>query len=302
MFNPTKVWRRWHRHANTTQKRHAVASALAASSLPPLVMARGHRIDDVSELPLVVSDGAQSISKTKAALSLLEDLGCGVELSKVAASKKLRAGKGKMRDRKYTIRKGPLVIYGEDSGVSRALRNLPGVESTHVDRLNLLQLAPGGNFGRFCIWTEEAFKKLETLYGDYENGAEAKKGYHLPRAMMTNADVARIINSDEVQSVVTPAKAAPKMYGKKKNCLKNKKAMFKVNPAAKTKSSLLKRSLTAGTKENESMKKKKAKTAAETKKHHKASSVFYSKMMAAYAAASKKPAAEAEEEAAGDDE
>jgi len=295
MFNPTKVWRRWHRHANTTQKRHAIASALAASSLPPLVMARGHRIDDVAELPLVVSDGAQSISKTKTALELLEGLGCGTELTKVAASKKLRSGKGKMRDRKYTMRKGPLVIYGEDSGLSRALRNLPGVESAHVDRLNLLNLAPGGNFGRFCVWTEEAFKKLEQHYGDFSNASETKKGYHLPRAMMTNADVARIINSDEVQSVLVAAKTAPKMYGKKKNGLKNKKAMFRLNPAAKTKDALRKRSLAAGTKENDAMKKKKAKTAAETKKHHKASKVYYSKMMAAYAAAAPKKDAEAAE-------
>jgi len=301
MFNPTKVWRRWHRHANTTQKRHAVASALAASSLPPLVMARGHRIDDVAELPLVVSDGAQSISKTKGALELLEGLGCGTELTKVAASKKLRSGKGKMRDRKYTMRRGPLVIYGEDSGLSRALRNLPGVESAHIDRLNLLQLAPGGNFGRFCIWTEEAFKKLNALYGDFDNASETKKGYHLPRAMMTNADVARIINSDEVQSVLTPAKSAPKMYGQKKNALKNKKAMFRLNPASKTKDALRKRATTAGTKENEAMKKKKAKTAAETKKHHKASKVFYDKMMAAFEAARKKDKAPEEAEAAAEE-
>jgi len=300
MFNPTKVWRRWHRHVNTTQKRHAIATALAASSLPPLVMARGHRIDDVAELPLVVSDGAQSIGKTKQALELLEGLGCGNELSKIAASKKLRSGKGKMRDRKYTMRRGPLVIYAEDSGISRALRNLPGVESAHVDRMNLLELAPGGNFGRFVIWTEEAFKKLSQLYGDDGNASEEKKGYHLPRAMMTNADVARIINSDEVQSVVLPAKEKPKMYGAKKNALKNKKAMFKLNPAAKTKSALLKRSLTAGSKENAIMKTKKAKTASEAKKHHKASKVYYGKMMKAYtdATAKKKedePNAEEEE-------
>merc|ERR1719213_1206207 len=123
-------------------------------------MARGHSIDDVSELPLVVSEGAESVTKTKQALELLEGLGCGNELSKVAASKKLRGGKCKMRDRKYTMRKGPLVIYAEDSGITKALRNLPGVESCHVDRLNLLLLAPGGNFGRFVIYTEEAFKKL----------------------------------------------------------------------------------------------------------------------------------------------
>jgi len=299
MFNPTKVWRRWHRHVNTTQKRHAMASALAASSLPPLVMARGHRIDDVSELPLVVSDGAQSIQKTKQALELLEGVGAGNELSKVAQSKKLRSGKGKMRDRKYTQRRGPLVIYGEDSGISRALRNLPGVDSCHVDRMNLLQLAPGGNFGRFVIWTEEAFKKLEPLFGDGANDAEEKKGYRLPRAMMTNADVARIINSDEIQSVVTAAKTAPKKFGKKTNALKNKKAMFKLNPASKTKSALGKRSATAGTKENESAKKCKAASAAATKKHHKASKVFYSKMMKAYSDAGKKPEAEAE---GGDDE
>jgi large subunit ribosomal protein L4e len=48
MFAPTKVWRKWHRKVNLTQKRHAVASALAASALPSLVLARGHRIEQVT--------------------------------------------------------------------------------------------------------------------------------------------------------------------------------------------------------------------------------------------------------------
>merc|ERR1719161_1650841 len=82
---------------------------------------------------------------------------------------------------------------------------------------------------------------------------------------MTNADVARIINSDEIQSVVTPAKTAPKFYGKKTNPLKNKKALFKLNPASKTKAALAKRTAAAGTKENESAKKRKASHAADVK-------------------------------------
>merc|ERR1719240_1130009 len=229
MFSPTKVWRRWHRRVNVTQKRHAVASALAASTLPPLVMARGHRINEVPELPLVVSDGAESIGKTKQALELLKKLGCEEELTKVTNSKKVRAGKGKYRNRKYTLRRGPLVIYGEDNGLSRALRNLPGVESCSVDRMNLLQLAPGGNFGRFIIWTEGAFKKLNEIYGSMKGGGN-KKGYRLPRAMMENADVARIINSDEVQSVLKPKLEAPKRFGAKKNPLKNKMVMARLNP------------------------------------------------------------------------
>merc|ERR1719335_1627655 len=187
------------------------------------------------------------------------------------------------------MRRGPLVVYSEDNGIARAFRNIPGVETACVTRLNLLQLAPGGNFGRFCIWTEEAFKKLGALFGDSDNASELKKGYHLPRAMMTNADVARIINSDEIQSVVTAAKEAPKTYGKKVNGLKNKKAMFKLNPAAKTKTALLKRKMTEGTKENENAKKSAKKHTEEVKKHHKGSKAFYKAMMKAFTEASKKP-------------
>ena len=57
MFAPTRVWRKWNRKINLNQRRYAVASALAASAVPPLVMARGHKIDEVPEMPLVVGGG-----------------------------------------------------------------------------------------------------------------------------------------------------------------------------------------------------------------------------------------------------
>merc|ERR1719434_233355 len=163
-------------------------------------MARGHRIGEVAELPLVVSSGLESVQKTKQALDILKSVGCGEELERVINSKKVRPGKGKMRNRRYTMRRGPLVIYNEDNGIVRAMRNIPGVETACVSRLNILKLAPGGVFGRFVIWTEAAFKKLNDIYGTLKSGAPLKKGYHLFRAQMENADVARIINSSEVQS------------------------------------------------------------------------------------------------------
>ena len=101
------------------------------------------------------------------------------------------------------------------------MRNIPGVETAHVDRLNLLRLAPGGSFGRFIIWTEGAFKRLSEIYGTAKGGAPMKSGYHLPRASMQNADLARIINSTEVQSVLKP-KIEPPTSSKKANALKNK--------------------------------------------------------------------------------
>ena len=78
---------------------------------------------------------------------------------------KVRAGKGKLRNRRYRSRRGPLVVYsGANVPLLKALRNIPGVEVAHVSRLNLLQLAPGGHVGRFIIWTESAFKELNNVF------------------------------------------------------------------------------------------------------------------------------------------
>ena len=76
----------------------------------------------------------------------------------------VRTGVGKIRNRRHTMRKGPLIIYKEDNGITQAFRNLPGVTLLNVSRLNLLHLAPGGHLGRFCIWTETAFKALGEIY------------------------------------------------------------------------------------------------------------------------------------------
>ena len=53
MFAPTKTWRRWHHRLNTNQKRFAMCSAIAASGVPALVMSKGHKIEGISEVPLV---------------------------------------------------------------------------------------------------------------------------------------------------------------------------------------------------------------------------------------------------------
>merc|ERR1719155_335023 len=70
MFNPTKTWRKWHRKVNVNQKRYAVCSALAASALPSLVMARGHRIENLPECPLVVDSAIEAVDKTTKAMKV----------------------------------------------------------------------------------------------------------------------------------------------------------------------------------------------------------------------------------------
>jgi large subunit ribosomal protein L4e len=234
MFAPTKTWRRWHRQVNRTQRRHAVASALAASTLPALVMARGHKIDNVPEFPLVISNDAEKVAKTKDAYALLKSLGAADDVDKAKDSKQIRRGKGKMRNRRFTMRRGPLIVYKNGGSIEKAFRNLPGVELASVDRLNLLDLAPGGHVGRFVIWTQGAFEALDTIFGTLEKKSAVKKGYTIPRSIITMGDVARVINSDEVQSVVRAKKPAVSLTRskQKRNPLKNLGAMVKLNPYA----------------------------------------------------------------------
>ncbi|KAJ7111948.1 60S ribosomal protein L4 [Mycena epipterygia] len=236
MFAPTKTWRKWHVKVNQNQRRFAVVSALAASALPSLVLARGHRIEQIEEVPLVIASAAESFTKTKEAVALLKSLKAYADVIKVSNSRKLRAGKGKMRNRRHRQRRGPLIVYNEDNGIVKAFRNLPGVELVNVRRLNLLQLAPGGHLGRFVIWTEGAFALLDDVFGTFDKASLHKKDYLLPTSKISNPDVTRLINSDEIQSVVRPAgqKLQKRPWTQKKNPLVNKAVLFRLNPYAKT--------------------------------------------------------------------
>merc|ERR1719187_194855 len=145
----------------------------------------------------------------------------------------MRAGKGKLRNRRHVQKLGPLVIYDQDQGLTKAFRNIPGVDTIKVDALNLLKLAPGGHVGRFCIWTESAFKKLDAIYGTWRKNSETKKDWNLPMHKMTNSDLSKLLKSEEIRKVLrAPNRKIVKAKKTKANPLKNIKAMLKLNPYA----------------------------------------------------------------------
>lgn len=212
MFAPTKVFRKWHAKVPRKVRRLAVRAALAASAIPALVMARGHNLQDVPEIPLVVPSSVEALEKTKDAVKLLKDVGAYHDVEKVKGTIKVRPGRGKRRNRRHVIRKGPLLVVSKRCEAVKAFRNIPGVDINFVTALNLLRLAPGGHIGRLVVWTEEAFNKLdEVLKCDSIVG--------LP-------DSKRVINSEEVQGVIRP---------KIKNSRKRRKTKRRqtLNPAYK---------------------------------------------------------------------
>lgn len=231
-FGPTRVWRRWNRKVNRNQRRYATVSAIAASGVPALVFSKGHQVAQVPEFPLVVSDEVQSLSKTKEAVQFLKNVHAWEDVERVYKSKALRAGKGKMRNRRRTQRLGPVVIFENDAGLVNALRNVPGVETLHVSKINMLRLAPGGVVGRFVIWTESAFKRLDSIYGTWSAPSTAKRDYNLPQPKMANADLTRLMKSYEVQRSLRARKPRPLKLKKRANPLVNTKQLSKLNSHA----------------------------------------------------------------------
>jgi len=231
MFAPTKTWRRWHRRINVNQKRYAICSAIAATGIPAVVMSKGHRIEQTPEVPLVLSDKVEEIKKTKEAMGLLKKLKAWTDIEKVKSSKRFRAGKGKMRNRRRIQRRGPMIIYNQDNGICQAFRNIPGITLLNVARLNLLKIAPGGHVGRFCIWTESAFKQLDNIYGTWKQESTAKSNFNLPMPKMTNTDLSRLLKSEEIQQVLrAPKRDHRSRKVLKKNPLKNRRIMQRLNP------------------------------------------------------------------------
>jgi large subunit ribosomal protein L4e len=142
---------------NDKERIKAIRSAAAATMNPELIKARGYKYE--GELPLVVVNDIESLAKTTDVIALLSAIGLEADLER-SKEKKVRAGRGKMRGRYYKKKVGVLIIVGEDKGIFRAARNVPGVEVATLEQVNAEMLAPGTQAGRLTVWSESAFKSM----------------------------------------------------------------------------------------------------------------------------------------------
>ena len=142
---------------NTKEKQKAFRSAVAASIRADLISSRGHTFD--GNVPLIFEDKFETLGRTQDVISALTNIGVYSDIERSKDSRKVRAGKGKLRGRRYKQRKSLLIVT---SGPEfRAARNLAGVDVVTVDQLNVEHLAPGMQAGRLTVWTESAVTRLE---------------------------------------------------------------------------------------------------------------------------------------------
>jgi len=145
---------------NKKERRKAIRSAIAATAMKELVSTRHKLPKVVNALPIILESKFESLNKTKNIKELLLKLGLKDELERIN-KKKIRAGKGRKRNRKYRIGRGPLIIFSNPCPLEKASRNLQGIETSLVENLNAELLAPGAVPGRLVIWSENAIQKME---------------------------------------------------------------------------------------------------------------------------------------------
>jgi large subunit ribosomal protein L4e len=149
---------------NRKELRLAMLSALAATSSKELIKARGHRITDDQEFPLVVSDDLEHLAKTSKAEDLLKKMGIWGDVER-ASNRKIRSGKGRVRGRPFKHPVSALVVVEKRQGAERAFRNLAGVKVVDAASLNVDDLAPGTHPGRLTIWSQSAIKAIGIRLG-----------------------------------------------------------------------------------------------------------------------------------------
>lgn len=159
--HPIKTEKIVKKKINKKVNKLSLISAISASGDLDWVKNRGHLVDKVPEIPLVIDDKIQTVKKTKLMYSILSELGLEDELVKVKEGKKIRAGKGKRRGRKYKNKKSILVVIKDDFGIVKASRNIPGVDVVKFENLSIANLAPGGLSGRLILWAQSAFNDLK---------------------------------------------------------------------------------------------------------------------------------------------
>lgn len=156
-----RVWKRIPRK----EMRLALRSAVAATGSKETIADRGHVVEDVPDFPLVVVDEVEGLRRTKEVESTLLALGVWGDVFRVKESRKVRAGKGKGRGRRYKQAVGPLIVVSKNEGIFEAARNLPGVDVVLVDDLNVELLAPGTHLGRLTVWSNSAIERLNGKFG-----------------------------------------------------------------------------------------------------------------------------------------
>ncbi|MBD3303515.1 50S ribosomal protein L4 [Candidatus Woesearchaeota archaeon] len=156
--HPPKAEKIYAKKINSRERKKAIRSAIAATLNKDLVAERGHVLPE--KFPFLISKDFENLDKTKNVMDSLKKLGLEKDLGR-ASKKRVRAGKGKVRGRKYKKSRSALLVVSGKCRLLKAAENIPGIDVVEIKNVNAELLAPGAQPGRLALFTDSAVELLE---------------------------------------------------------------------------------------------------------------------------------------------
>ncbi len=144
---------------NKKELKIALLSSISATASEKYILKKYSTIDKLDKkTPFIVSSDLMK-KKTKEMLNELKNTLGNLYFISIK-EKSVRAGRGKMRGRKYQTNAGMILVIGKDEKLKTGLFDVK-----KANELSVSDLAKGG-LGRVAVYTEKAVKELEDKLGE----------------------------------------------------------------------------------------------------------------------------------------
>ena len=147
---------------NKKENKLALCSALAATTSKELVERRGHKVEGIDAVPLIISDEIEKVSKTSELIKVLDDLKITQDVDRLR-SRKRRTGKVALRGQSLKNRKKRIVCCIKIRNIAKAAGTIPGIEVCSAKDLSVLNLAPGGTLIRLTVFSKKAIEEIAEI-------------------------------------------------------------------------------------------------------------------------------------------
>jgi large subunit ribosomal protein L4e len=159
--HPPKAAKKLVKNMNIKEWNAAIMTGYTASLNRDLVTANGQRLP--ANYPVVLDNSVEEMTKTKDFVTLLNTLGFEEELDRTS-ERKIRAGRGTMRNRTYKVKRGPLVVVSSsESPLVKAARNIQGFDVVSADLLLACDFGMSEKPGRAVIFTQKAAEEFKEV-------------------------------------------------------------------------------------------------------------------------------------------
>ena len=160
--HPPKAEKVIFKKINKKENKLALCSAISATKSKELILQRGHKIDKINSLPLIISDVIESVTHTRNLLEIIQSLNLIQDVKRLE-NRKRRSGKVVLRGRTAKIGKSVLFVLADSKNVKKACKSIPGVDACSVKDLSVLELAPGSDLIRLTVYSKKAIEQISKI-------------------------------------------------------------------------------------------------------------------------------------------